>query len=522
MILFAQTERFFVPLTAPKVLSLDNKRKKRFFFVLCSFIRTFAAMKKIIRLIILFLTIGTSLHINAQTTDREIRAVWLTTIGGIDWPRQYANASSSSSIERQKQELTRMLDRLKAININTILLQTRIRGSVIYPSKYEPWDGCMSGKPGVSPGYDPLRFAIDECHKRGMEIHAWVVTIPMGKWNGIGCQQMRKKNASVLRKIGDEGYLNPELPQTADIIADICEEITKNYNVDGIHLDYIRYPENWKLRVSKQQGRENITRIVRKIHSKVKAIKPQIKLSCSPLGKFDDLTRYPSRGWNARTTVCQDAQMWLRTGLMDQLYPMLYFKDNNFYPFAIDWAERSKAGQVAAGLAIYMLDPKEGNWKISEVKRQLNVCRQLGLGQCFFRAKFVLDNHQGIYDYLRVFNFAQQGMDGFAYPYYSSNNTIQSSGNTVSLINTQVPDPKQIRQDLPWIVSNGQRVSLPNKSEALDTDMILVKNLAGNAVATLVRHGNQMDIHTLPNGMFILYTLDKRGKTHRLAFLKKQ
>ena len=99
-------------------------------------------MKKIIRLIILFLTIGASLHINAQTTDREIRAVWLTTIGGIDWPRQYANASSSSSIERQKLELTRMLDRLKAININTILPQTRIRGSVIYPSKYEPWDGC--------------------------------------------------------------------------------------------------------------------------------------------------------------------------------------------------------------------------------------------------------------------------------------------------------------------------------------------------------------------------------------------
>ncbi len=112
-------------------------------------------------------------------------------------------------------------------------------------------------------------------------------------------------------------------------------------------------------------------------------------------------------------------------------------------------------------------------------------------------------------------------MDGFAYPYYSSNNTVKNSGNAVSLINTQVPDPKQIRQDLPWIVSNGQRASLPDKPEALDTDMILIKNLAGNAVATLVRHGNQMDIHTLPNGMYTLYTLDKRGKTHRLAFLKK-
>ena len=446
-------------------------------------------MKKILLLIILLLTTGTVMETMAQpkarygsqslSADREIRAVWLTTIGGIDWPRHYANAANPSTIEQQKRELTNMLDRLKAVNINTILLQTRIRGSVIYPSKLEPWDGCLSGKPGVSPGYDPLRFAIEECHKRGMEIHAWVVTIPMGKWNGIGCQQMRRKSPSLLRKIGEDGYLNPELPQTADIIADICAEITKNYNIDGIHLDYIRYPENWKMRVSKQQGRENITRIVRKIHSRIKAIKPQVKLSCSPLGKHDDLTRYPSRGWNARTTVCQDAQMWLRTGLMDQLYPMLYFKDNNFYPFAIDWMEQSHTGQVAAGLAVYLLDRREGNWKIDEVKRQLNVCRRLGLGQCFFRAKFLLDNHQGIYDYLRI------------------------------------------RQDLPWIEDNGQYAILPDKSVELDTDMILVKTLSGNAVTTLMRRGNHLDVSPLQNGMYVLYTLDQRGKTHRLAFIKK-
>ena len=98
--------------------------------------------------------------------DHEIRAVWLATIGGIDWPRTYA--TSPSTINRQKQELTNMLDKLKKININTILIQTRVRGTVIYPSMYEPWDGCMSGKPGVTPGYDPLKFAIEECHKRGM------------------------------------------------------------------------------------------------------------------------------------------------------------------------------------------------------------------------------------------------------------------------------------------------------------------------------------------------------------------
>ena len=134
------------------------------------------------------------------TLTDEIRAVWLTTIGGIDWPRTYA--TSPATIEQQKRELTQMLDRLKRIRINTVLLQTRIRGTVIYPSSLEPWDGCLTGKPGRSPGYDPLRFAIDECHKRGMELHAWVVTLPLGKWNGAGCRNMASKYPKLVRKIG--------------------------------------------------------------------------------------------------------------------------------------------------------------------------------------------------------------------------------------------------------------------------------------------------------------------------------
>src|SRR3712207_1459603 len=89
---------------------------------------------------------------------REVRAVWLTTIGGIDWPHSYAQ--SPRSIERQKQELRDILDRLQRAHINTVLLQTRIRATTIYPSDYEPWDGCLSGFPGTSPGYDALQYAI--------------------------------------------------------------------------------------------------------------------------------------------------------------------------------------------------------------------------------------------------------------------------------------------------------------------------------------------------------------------------
>ena len=171
----------------------------------------------------------------------EVRAVWVTTIGGLDWPRSYAQ--STHSIEKQKTELRDMLDRLKLANINTILLQTRVRATTIYPSDIEPWDGCMSGFPGKSPGYDPLAFAIEECHRRGMELHAWVVCIPIGKWNNYGCRELRKRRPDLVKRIGDEGFVDPEKKASADYIAQICEEITRKYDIDGIHLDYIRYPE---------------------------------------------------------------------------------------------------------------------------------------------------------------------------------------------------------------------------------------------------------------------------------------
>lgn len=441
----------------------------------------------------------------------EIRAVWLTTIGGIDWPRTYA--TSPATIEQQKRELTRMLDRLKLIRINTVLLQTRIRGTVIYPSSLEPWDGCMSGQPGRSPGYDPLRFAIDECHKRGMELHAWVVTLPLGKWNGAGCRNMRNKYPKLIRRIGEDGFLNPEQPQTGDVIASVCEEIVRKYDVDGIHLDYIRYPDGWKIKVGRSTGREHITSIVRKIHTAVKSVRRNIKLSCSPIGKYEDLSRYSSRGWNAYVGVCQDAQGWLRTGLMDQLYPMMYFKGNQFFPFALNWSENKYGKEVAAGLGIYFLDPHEGNWKIDEVKRQLAICRQYGLGQCFFRAKFLLDNVQGLYDYLRVWNFQDllsERLGGLPpIP------IVAEAGPTAVMPLKITPNAS-----LPFLKNDGRYMQLPSKGQTLDADVLIVRTLTGMAVATLPYRGSQASISHIQPGTYEVRSLNRKGITHRLGFLE--
>ncbi len=354
-------------------------------------------MRKILTIIALLYFMVVPLTAQPTVVKHEMRAVWLTTIGGVDWPR--SRATNAASIRTQQQELCRILDQLQAANINAVMLQTRIRASVIYPSDIEPWDYVMSGKAGVSPGYDPLQFAIDECHKRGMQLHAWVVTIPVGKWNSLPTKQLRQLMPNNIRKIGDEGYMNPERPETATYLARICREITERYDIDGIHLDYIRYPETWKITVPHNEGRRHITHIVRTIHDVVKGIKPWVMFSCSPIGKFDDLTRYSSRGWNAYTKVCQDAQGWLRDDLMDALFPMMYFKGDHFYPFAIDWQQHTSGRIIAAGLGTYMLDKSQQNWSFDIMKREMYVLRDLGLGHAHFRSKFFTDNTKGIYDF---------------------------------------------------------------------------------------------------------------------------
>lgn len=107
------------------------------------------------------------------------------------------------------------------------------------------------------------------------------------------------------------------------------------------------------------------------------------------MGKYSDLSRYSSYGWNARDAVSQDAQRWLRLGWMDMLFPMMYFDGNHYYPFLADWKEHDAGRPVVPGLGIYFLNSREKNWPLLTVQRQMNVARSEGLGgQAFFRTRF--------------------------------------------------------------------------------------------------------------------------------------
>ena len=357
---------------------------------------------------------------DSQSPKYEYRAVWLTTIEGLDWP--HTKVKSQANVKAQKNELVMLLDSLQAMHINTVLLQVRVRGDVIYPSAIEPFSLVLTGVPGKSPGYDPLAFAIEECHKRGMQLHAWLVTLPLGKVEHVrrlGKDALPSKNSSLCTSYKGSWYMEPGNPATADYLAALVKEIVQNYDVDGIHLDYVRYPDSvdgypdgalyrkyGKGKTLSAWRRSNITDIASAVYSAVKGLKPWVRVSCAPLGKYNNLTRYSSYGWDAYNAVYQDAQGWLRDGIMDILFPMLYYKGNHFYPFVRDWCENSNGRHIVPGLGIYRLSPQYGEWPAIEIERQMRTSRSAGAnGVMMFRTAHLVGNASGARDiYTGIYN----------------------------------------------------------------------------------------------------------------------
>lgn len=352
-------------------------------------------MKK--RLLLFFSVCLVCLTLCASSPKYETRAVWLTTNWGLDWPSRLARTPADA--RRQQQELVDILDRLHALGINTVFFQARIRGEVFYPSQYEPWAAVLSG--GRNPGYDPLAFVIDECHKRAMECHAWLVTFPAGSNRQVrkqGSKSVVSRHRSWCKQVSGEWFLDPGNPAVRDYLTGLVGEIVSKYDVDGIHLDYVRYPDNARRFPDadsfKKWGRgeaslarwreENVTATVSAVYDEVKRLKPWVKVSSSPLGRYASLPGFPA-SWSCMEAVHQNPKRWLHAGKHDFIAPMLYFKEENYFPFLYDWAESCPAGSVATGIGIYRLDRENGNWSLDEIKRQIEATRQAGVGQTYFR-----------------------------------------------------------------------------------------------------------------------------------------
>ncbi len=365
-------------------------------------------------LLFFLLSVGTLRAADMPKT--EIRAVWLTTIYGLDWPSR--PATTAAGVSAQQEELCAILDKLEAANFNTIFLQVRLRGDVIYRSSIEPASRTFSGRYGALPPYDPLAYAIEECHKRGMECHAWFVTFPVGTDKTVreqGALSVVKKKPRLVKRHKGEWYLDPGLPETTDYLLSMVRELVAGYDIDGIHFDYIRYPEyahtfpdkNVYAQYGKGQTlpnwrRENINRLVARLYDGVKELKPWVQVSSSPLGKYNRIERVPNAGWTAYESVYQDPKRWMAQEKQDMIVPMMYYLHDDFFPFVDNWVENSNGRLVVPGLGVYRMEQNEANWSVSDITDQIDYSRIYGTAGCaFFRTAQVMENRKGLYDQLK-------------------------------------------------------------------------------------------------------------------------
>ena len=348
--------------------------------------------------------------ISAQP-KREIRGVWITINYALDWPENPIR--SWSDMERQKADLDRMLDKFEKTGINVIFFQTRLRGNVIYPSKIEPVCEYFDSR---YPEYDPLAYAIEACHRRGMECHAWMVVYPV---ENSKTRRKRSSAASVpdrykgmAKSYGGSLYLDPGNPRTTSYLMDLVRELVSGYDIDGIHFDYIRYPddsnkfpdEDTYKRYGHGQSkadwrRENINHFVYTAYDEVKSLKPWVQVSSSVVGMYDRLPNGTRRHWTAFGSVYQDPSDWLQKEKHDFIVPMMYYSGELFFPFVDDWLMRSNGRFVVPGLGLYQMDANEFGWEPGVLLEQIQYSRDRQThGNAFFRARYLMENKKGICD----------------------------------------------------------------------------------------------------------------------------
>lgn len=359
-------------------------------------------------LFLIFIVSGTLV----SQVQRETRAVWVTTNFRLDWPP----LSYDPAI--QKQSLNEIFDNIKRKKLNTVYFQVRSNGTTMFESSYEPFSAYLTGKTGETPEYDPLEEAIKICRRKGLEIHAWI--------NVIRCcageeEQISKHPDHVynkhpewvvpFRENGSLSYwLDPGLPEVREYLVNLIAEIAEVYDIDGLHLDFIRYPgkefndnnsfakygdgmtrEDWR--------RNNITMILEQLNLRVKEIKPYVKLGVTPIGIYSNMNG--ARGLEGYGTVFQDSRAWLRSGIIDYAVPQIYWNFGNnpkFDVLARDWQLNSYGRNIVLGIAAYKDDVKP------EMEKMIQYARHIGAqGVSFFR-----------YEHIKEHNFA--AFDHFAYP----------------------------------------------------------------------------------------------------------
>lgn len=377
---------------------------------------------------------------------REVRSVWMATVWALDWP------SSTSSTTAQKNEMVKYLDVLQKNNFNAVYFQVRTMSDAFYKSSYEPWSSYLTGTRGKDPGWDPLAFVVEECHKRGMECHAWVnpYRFSTGSNWSTAQDQALKSAGMLLAYTKSDGktttILNPGLESVRKRVVDVCKEIISNYDVDGLVFDDYFYPEGipvtssagdydlWqKSGASMTFGdwrRNNVNQMVADVYRMVQHQKPYVRFGISPAGAACTSAAVAAKHGIDRCPVASDWQYdgifsdpvaWLEAGTIDYISPQLYWKTNHktnpFGPMTKWWSYVAKhfGRHHYASHSISFLNSSNTTSDWEEIGKQVQFSRDYteneAPGAVFYSAAYVTGKKQsGFGEWLQVNKFQNKAL----------------------------------------------------------------------------------------------------------------
>ena len=374
---------------------------------------------------ILFLTLLTK----AQSPKREFRGVWVATVVNIDWP-----SKAGLSTQQQKDELVKLLDAHEKQGINAIMFQIRPATDAFYAKGTEPWSQYLTGKQGQAPNpfYDPLEFAIEECHKRGMELHAWFNPYRAtfdGKEENITANHITKTKPAWFFKYDGKKLFNPGLPEVREYINQTILNVVDNYDIDGVHFDDYFYPYAIKgqfiddeatfwlynngIKDIKDWRRYNVDELIRNINDSVHAHKSYVKFGISPFGiwknKSQDVEGSKTAGGDSYYGLYADSRKWVKEGWVDYINPQIYWSfETKAAPYAnlIDWwSENSYGRHLYIGQGAYRINAtgKDLSWRNKQqIGRQIqyNRANPRVQGSIYFSSKSLTRNPLGVSDTL--------------------------------------------------------------------------------------------------------------------------
>ncbi len=346
--------------------------------------------KKFTLLLMITFSLYGTLHADPP---KEVRGIWLTSVYNIDWPH-----SNNVSVAAQKERLLGMLDNMEHINMNAVFFQVRPNADALYKSSYDPWSHWVTGNRGAYPGYDPLAFLIQEAHKRGIEVHAWLNPYRFENVAGQFSGQpgdYSQTHPDLIITYNNRTYFDPGQPGTTQLLKKIIAELVTNYDLDGVIFDDYFYPSDLPTSYDQHTYDEyatdefvkhyysHVTRgnfrraavnhMIREVNDTIKSVNPSLLFGVSPGGIYSTLnsaahqwgTELPEgiTGNDFYSRINCDPLAWLWEGSVDYISPQLYWKiggPQDFVTLTEWWGkEAERRGRHSyTSLGTYRLDEK--------------------------------------------------------------------------------------------------------------------------------------------------------------------